>query len=209
MSDTFTLAVGGNSVTVSLGGTYGGSQTVSTLAAIESAIQSAWTITYGKSGTASASAIATILGTADGIIDIQMLQKDSGGHGKAVTFSVANASSATSETTANIDYVIGGTKDSGDNSTVATTNAAGLIVMLESNTAGTDLNKTSGIIDASTGASLTALSTTYTTNTSFPIDGYDDTTIERTDVRSAEASVAAATSNGVAAVLFTRVAWLG
>ena len=33
--------------------------------------------------------------------------------------------------------------------------------------------------------------------------------VERTDVRSAEDSVAAATSNAVAAVLFTRVAWLG
>ena len=33
--------------------------------------------------------------------------------------------------------------------------------------------------------------------------------VERTDVRSAEGAVAAATSNAVAAVLFTRVAWLG
>jgi hypothetical protein len=207
MSDTFTLAVGGNSVTVSLAGTYGGTQTVSTLAAIESAIQSAWTITYGKSGTASSSAIATILGTADGVIDIQMLQKDSGGHGKAVTFSVANASSATSETTANIDYVIGATKESGDNSTVATTNAAGLIISLTSNGVG-DADNTSGIIDASTGASLTALSTDFTTNTAYNVNTYAHTTVERTDVRSAENPVAAATSNGVAAVLFTRVAWL-
>ena len=35
------------------------------------------------------------------------------------------------------------------------------------------------------------------------------TTVERTDVRSAEDAVAAATSNAVAAVLFTRVGWLG
>ena len=33
--------------------------------------------------------------------------------------------------------------------------------------------------------------------------------VERTDVVTAEDAVAAATSNAVAAVLFTRVAWLG
>ena len=67
------------------------------LAAIETAIQYAWRIKYGKAGTASSSAIATILGTADGNIMIDMLQKDSGGHGKAVTFSVSDASSASSK----------------------------------------------------------------------------------------------------------------
>jgi len=209
LSDTFTLGVGGNSVTVSIGGALGGSGTVTTLAQIETSIIAAWTSKYGKSGTASASAIATIIGTADGNIVIDMLQKDSGGHDAAVTFSVADASSATSETTDNIDWVIGATKSTADNSTVATSNAAGLIITLTSNSAGTDIDNTSGIIDASTGASLVAYSTTYTTNTAFPIDGYDDTQIERTDVRSAEDSVAAATSNAVAAVLFTRVAWLG
>jgi len=206
MSDTFTMAVGSNSVTVSL---YGASQTVSTLAAIESAIQYAWRIKYGKAGTASASAIATVLGTADGNIMIDMLQKDSGGHDKAVTFSVSNASSASSRTTGNIDYVIGATKSTADNSTIATSNPAGLIITLTSNSAGTDINNTSGIIDASTGASLTALSTDYTTNTAYNTHTYAHTTVERTDVRSAEASVAAATSNATAAVLFTRVAWLG
>ena len=59
LSDTFTLAVGGNSITVSLGGA---SQTATTLAAIETAIQYGWRIKYGKAGTASSSAIATILG---------------------------------------------------------------------------------------------------------------------------------------------------
>ena len=137
-----------------------------------------------------------------------MLQKDSGGHGKAVTFSVSNASSASSRTTANIDYVIGATKLTSDDSTIATTNASGLIITLTSNGKGTDANNVSGIIDASTGASLGAYATSYTTNTDFVIDTYAETQIERNDVRSAEDSVAAGTDNSVAAVIFTRVAWL-
>ena len=65
LSDTFTLAVGANSVTVSLGGQ---SQTATTMAAIEDAIKNAWAVTYGKAGTASASAIATILAATNGKI---------------------------------------------------------------------------------------------------------------------------------------------
>tara|TARA_X000000950_G_scaffold162320_1_gene198452 strand:+ start:1 stop:2631 length:2631 start_codon:yes stop_codon:yes gene_type:complete len=203
MSDTFTLSVGGNSVTASLSGY---SQTVSTFAAIEDAIKAAWAAKYGKAGTASSSAIATILAATDGKIYIRMLQEDSGGHGKAISFSVSNSSSASSRTTGNIDYVIGSTKSTADNSSVATTNAGGLIVTLESNSTAAE---TTGVIDASTGASLVALSTDYTTNTAYNTNTYAHTTVERTDVRSAEGAVAAATSNAVAQVLFTRVAWLG
>ena len=53
-----------------------------------------------------------------------------------------------------------------------------------------------------------ALSGSYTTNTDMALT-YANTQVERTDVRPAEDAVAAATSNAVAAVLFTRVAWLG
>ena len=134
-----------------------------------------------------------------------MLQEDSGGHGKAISFSVSNASSASSRTTGNIDYVIGSTKSTADNSSIATTNPGGLIITLESNSTA---NETTGVIDASTGASLSALSTTYTTNTDMA-SNYATAQLERTDVRSAEDAVAAATSNAVAAVLFTRVGWLG
>ena len=133
-------------------------------------------------------------------------QEDSGGHGKAISFSVSNASSASSRTTGNIDYVIGSTKSTGDNSSVATTNPGGLIITLESNSTAAE---TTGIIDASTGASLVAISTDYTTNTAYNTNTYAHVTVERTDVRSAEDAVAAATSNAVAAVLFTRIGWLG
>jgi len=207
LGDNFTLAVGGNSITVSLGGA---SQTATTLAAIETAIQYGWRIKYGKAGTASSSAIATILGTADGNIVIDMLQKDSGGHDKEVTFTVADAASSTdSATSANIDHVIGATKSTADNSTVATSNAGGLVVTLTSNSAGTDINNVTAIIDGSTTASLGVYATTYTTNTAFPINSYADAQIERTDVVTAEQFVGGASNTAASATTFNRVAWLG
>ena len=218
LSDTVTLTVGSNSVTTSLNASYSGNTlayagTATTVAALETAIKAAWSQKYGTSGTASAAAIATLVGTdaADGMIYIHALQVDSAGHDLAVSFSVGDGGTAVSSHTAsNLDYVIGGTVDTGDNSTVATTTKAGIIISLTSNDAGTNLNKTSGLVDGSTGASLTALTTDYTTNTAWAKAGLTTgTTVERTDIRSAEDAVAAATSNAVAAVLFNRVTWLG
>ena len=216
LSDTVTLSVGSNSVTTSLnaalvGGGLAYTGTATTVTAIEIAVKAAWGAKYGTTGTASAAAIATLTGTDDGVIQIVMLQVDSAGHDKAVSFSVSDGGTAVSSHTAsNLDYVIGGTLDTGDNSTVATTTKAGIIITLTSNDAGTNLNKVSAVVDGSTGASLTALTTDYTTNTTWAKAGLaTGTTVERTDVRSAEDAVAAATSNAVAAVLFTRVGWLG
>jgi hypothetical protein len=216
LSDTVTLSVGSNSVTTSLnaalvGGGLAYTGTATTVTAIEIAVKAAWGAKYGTTGTASAAAIATLTGTDDGVIQIVMLQVDSAGHDKAVSFSVSDGGTAvSSQTASNLDYVIGGTLDTGDNSTVATTTKAGIIITLTSNDAGTNLNKVSAVVDGSTGASLTALTTDYTTNTTWAKAGLaTGTTVERTDVRSAEDAVAAATSNAVAAVLFTRVGWLG
>ena len=158
----------------------GGSQTATTLAAIEAALKAAWGTKYGSSGTASSSAIATLVGADNGLIEIQALQTDSGGWGKAVTFSANNASSSVdSRTNANIDYVIGATKASSDNSTIATTNRAGLIITLTSNQAGTDLNATSGVVDASSGsASLGTFSTDFTTNTEYNVYTAAHTSLE-------------------------------
>ena len=217
LSDTVTLSVGANSVTTSLNaallstGKLAYTGTATTVTAIEIAVKAAWGAKYGTTGTASAAAIATLTGTDDGVIQIVMLQTDSGGHDKAVSFSVADGGTAVSSHTAsNLDYVIGGTLDTGDNSTIATTTKAGIIITLTSNDAGTNLNKVSGVVDGSTGASLTALTTDYTTNTTWSKAGLGTgQTVERTDIRSAEDAVAAATSNAVAAVLFNRVTWLG
>jgi hypothetical protein len=221
LSDTVTLSVGANSVTTSLNaallstGKLAYTGTATTVTAIEIAVKAAWGAKYGTTGTASAAAIATLTGTDNGIIQIVMLQADSGGHDKAVSFSVADGGTAVSSHTAsNLDYVIGSTIDANDNSTVATTTGKqGLIITLTSNDAGTNINNTSAIVDASVGASLTALTTDYTANTTWSKAGLaTGQTIERTDVRTAEDAVAAATSNAVAdtaAVLFNRVTWLG
>jgi uncharacterized protein YqfB (UPF0267 family) len=221
VSDTVTFSVGSNSVTTSLGARYSANAgaldyagTATTLAAIESAIKAAWAQKYGTSGTASGSAIATLIPThEDGIIQIAMLQVDSGGHDKAVGFSASNPSSSAavnSSTAANLDWVIGSTKASGDNSTIATANKTGLIITFESNAAGTDLNAIGSMLDESIGASSTKLSTDYTTNTTWAKTGVPTgTTVERTDIRTAEDSVAAGTSNAVAATVFSRVTWLG
>jgi hypothetical protein len=220
LSDTVTLSVGANSVTTSLnaalvGGGLAYTGTATTLGAMEIAILAAWGAKYGTTGTASASAIATLVANdhKDGIIHITALQTDSGGHDMTVSFAIGDSGSAVSSQTAtNIDYVIGATKSTGDNSTIATSTKAGLIIKMVSNTSGTDLDKvtTTAIVDASTGASLTALSTDYTTNTAWAKVGLvTGTTIERTDVRTAEDSVDAATSNAVAATKFNRVTWLG
>ncbi|MDC6466061.1 hypothetical protein PQZ36_00695 [Flavobacteriaceae bacterium] len=212
--DTFTFAVGSNSVTVSLGGAYGGSQTATALANIEAAIQSAWGITYGLSGTASGSAIATLNSAADGVLEVQSLARDSGGWGHAISLTANNDNSAgDSRTNSNIDYMVGVTVDTGDNSMIATAGKTGLIITLTSNDAGTNLNRTTAAIDGSRGASLTALATSYTANTTWTAgtggNEYAGTQVERTDVITAEASVVAATSNAVAAVKFNRVTWLG
>tara|TARA_B100000029_G_scaffold64077_2_gene57389 strand:+ start:14 stop:1546 length:1533 start_codon:yes stop_codon:yes gene_type:complete len=217
LSDTVTLSVGANSVTTSLNaallstGKLAYTSTATTVAAIEAAVKAAWGAKYGTTGTASAAAIATLTGTNDGVIQIVMLQTDSGGHDKAISFSVADSGTAVSSHTAsNLDYVIGATLATGDNATIATSTKAGIIIKMTSNDAGTALNKVSAIVDASTGASLTALSTDYTTNTTWSKAGLGTgQTVERTDVRTAEDAVAAGTSNAVAATHFSRVTWLG
>ena len=216
LSDTVTLSVGSNSVTTSINATLDASSllaytgTATTLTAIETALKAAWAYKYGATGTASAAAVATLVGTDNGVIEIVALQEDSGGHDLAISMSFADTGTAADyQTAANLDYVIGGTNATNDNATTATTTAGlGLIITLESNS--NTVNNVSGVVDASVGASLTEFSTDYVTNTTWAKTGLaTSTTVERTDVRSAEALVDAAASNAVAAVLFTRVAWLG
>jgi hypothetical protein len=218
VKDLVTFTVGTNSVTTSIAATWGAAggvaytNTATTLAAIEQAISAAWGAKYGTTGTASAAAIATLVRSAvvgDGTIHVEALQTDSGGHDLDVSISIANSGAATNSSTgANLDWVIGGTNTSGDNSTIATTTAAGIIITLESNSSAVDA--TSGVVDSSAGNSMTALSTNYTTNTTWaPGTLQTGTTVERTDVRNAEALVDAAASNASAAVLFNRVTWLG
>ena len=216
LSDTVTLSVGANSVTTSINATLDASSllaytgTTTTITAIETALKAAWAYKYGATGTASAAAVATLVGTDNGVIEIVALQEDSGGHDLAISMSFADTGTAADyQTAANLDYVIGGTNATNDNATTATTTAGlGLIITLESNS--NTVNNVSAVVDAAVGASLTEYSTDFVTNTTWAKTGLaTSVTVERTDVRSAEALVDAATSNAVAAVLFTRVAWLG
>jgi hypothetical protein len=208
--DVFTLGVGSNSVSVSLG------SGATTITAIETKILAAWAAKYGIAGTASASALATLVGAADGLINIQMLQSDSGGYDKAVTFAVADGGTAaqSSMTGGNIGWTIGATKSSGDNSTVGTA-LDGLIVTVTSKEAGADLNTLDAVTTATDGskATMVAFSTNYTSNATWTggtgTNAYAGTQVERTDVVAVEEAVAAATSNAVAAVKFNRVTWLG
>ena len=70
-----------------------------------------WAAKYGKSGTASWSAIATIADSGSGKFTVDMLQKDSAGFGATITFSVSDktTTTGTTRTTGNIGYVIGAT----------------------------------------------------------------------------------------------------
>ena len=181
--DTWTLGVGGNSVTVSLG------SGATTLAAIETKIVAAWAAKYGAAGTASASAIATLVGGADGLFNIQMLQSDSGGYGKAITFSMADGGTAaqSSRTGGNVGWMIGATKQTSDNSTIASAND-GLIITVTSKEVGTDLNTLSTITTATDGAKATmvAFTTNYTANSTWTAgigaNAYTGAQAERTDV---------------------------
>jgi hypothetical protein len=213
--DTFTLTVGSNSVTASLSG-YAIAGTA--LADIEEAIVAAWAAKYGSAGTASLSAIATISDDGDGILEIDMLQDDSGGYNQAISFSVSDGSTTTAgqgtRTSGNIGYVIGQTIATNDNVSDGASTTKDLIITLTSKNTGTAQN---AVLSAATTnvndghASMVEFTTTYVANSDWngSTTTYAGVSQPRTDVVTAEDDVAAATSNAVAAVNFSRVTWLG
>tara|TARA_X000000368_G_scaffold400602_1_gene372626 strand:- start:427 stop:2076 length:1650 start_codon:yes stop_codon:yes gene_type:complete len=209
LEDLFTLTVGSNTVTTSL------TSGATTIGAIETKLAAVWATKYGAAGTASGSAIATLTGTlTDGDITITMLQKDSAGYDKTVSFAVADgATSATantsSRTAGNIGWYVGATKSPNDNNTIESA-TDGLIITVSSKSAGSDDNTLTTVTTATDGsvATMVAFTTSYTANATFA-SNYENAQVERTDVANVEAAVAAATSNAVAATTFNRVAWLG
>ena len=215
IEDEFTLNVGGttNTVTTTPGGHSGNA---TTLAGLEAAFMAAWAAKYGSAGTASTSAIATLVndaGDAAGTFIVRSLQKDSGGHGLAVSVGVADkthASGQITRTSGNIGYKIGATTASTDNSTIATT-TGGVLVSFESKLEGvTDAVLTGVTTNAATAgtASLTELTTNYAASTG--VTTYVLAQDPRTDVVNVVAAVAdTSTSNGSAAIAFDRTAWIG
>jgi hypothetical protein len=213
--DEFTLNVGSNSVTASLSG-----QAVAgtALADIEEAIVKAWAAKYGSAGTASLSAIATMADDGDGILEITMLQKDSGGFGKAISMSVSNKTTTTNaqstRESGNIGYVVGATSDSGDNTSDGASTIKDLIITFKSKNDGTLNNSImTGVAQTAVDgkATLVEFTTNYTANTAWAgsTTTYAGVLQPRTDVIGAEAAAAAATSTAVAQTLFNRATWLG
>ena len=200
LDDTVTFGVGGNTVTVSPGGAYGGSATVTTLTKIADAIVSAYGFKYGKGGTASGSAVATITASA-GVLSITMLDKGTAGNGVAMTMSVGTGT-VTATNAKNLDYVIGSTNNSTDNDTVATD----VLVTLTHNGTGTDNTSTVSFISSSLASMPEELTTTRRTNSDVSTDAYT-LAQESADAIAAEGSVAAV-GDTTPAVSFSRVAWL-
>ena len=209
LDDLFTFSVGGNSVTVSPGGAYGGSQTVTTLTAIGNAIISAYGLKYGKGGTASGSAVATLTNAA-GIIDVVALDKGTAGNGLAIGLSVA-AGTVTATNAKNINWLIGG----GLNQAAASVTAAST----DNKTAAEDVLLTatvaSGAADITSTLSFTTstiasmpeeLTTTRLTNSAQVSDEYAlaQVSADAIQVEGATAGTAASTP----AISFSRVAWL-
>jgi hypothetical protein len=203
LDELITFTVGSNSVTFSMSGV---SETATTIADIGDGIVTAWANKYGASGTHSSSAIATIVDTA-GSLAVTMLQTDSAGYGVDVDMSV-EAGTVTASNGKNLTWTIGSSQLESDDATTDTD----IIVSIESTVAGVDENTISTVVTTggagSTVTWVALAASTYTANTTFAAT-YANQSVNRTDVRTAEDSVDAATSNAVAQTLFNRVTWLG
>ena len=107
------MTLGSNSVTA----------TAVSATLLGAALYSAWDAKYGSSGTASASAIATMTSptiggeTAEQAIAFTMLQTDSAGYDVALSFSVT-AGTTTATSGAMVDWTIGSTNNTTDNGSV-------------------------------------------------------------------------------------------
>jgi hypothetical protein len=200
--DYITVTVGSNSVTAT-----GASAT-----SLASAVYTAWAAKYHSSGTASAAAVATMTSPTIGSGASQALawtmnQEDSGGYGKTISASVT-AGTTTATSAANIDYTIGASNLTSNNTTVD--DGVSTILTLTANAADTAVPTVTTAVSAAASMAAIALSTTKTTNTAWANGDLTTGAQEPiTDVRAKESAVDAATSNAVAAVKFNRVTWLG
>ena len=205
LDDLFTFSVGGNSVTVSPGGAYGGTQTVTTLTAIGDAIESAYAIKYGKGGTASGSAVATITNSA-GIISVVALDKGTAGNALDVGLSVA-AGTVTATNAKNINWLIGGTAANAvEASTDNKTAAVDVLLTATVASGATDITSTVSFISSALANMPEELTTTRKSNSASASDEYT-LAQESADPIAAEGSIAAV-ADTTAAVSFSRVAWL-
>jgi len=199
--DYLTVKLGNNSVTA----------TAASAVTMSAAIYAAWDAKYGASGTASASAEATLASPDNTSNAAQltwtMLRTDSAGYGQTLTIT-PSAGTATATSGANIDYTIGSTNNTSDNTSV---DSSIILTIASTDTTGaTPLSAIATSVNAAASISVQKLSTRYRSNTTWATaDLRDDQAQNRNDVRAAEDSVDAADSNAVARSVQWRVHWLG
>jgi hypothetical protein len=155
--DYITITIGSNSVTA----------TAASATALGAAVYVAWAAKYHGSGTASAAAIATMTSPAYGAeamlqaVAWTMNQEDSGGYGKAISASVT-AGTVTATSAANIDWTIGASNLTSNNTTVD--DAVSTILTLTANAADTAVPTVTTAVSAAASIGAQVLATTKTTN---------------------------------------------
>ena len=208
VDDIITVTVGSNSVTATAA--------TASVTAIGSAIYTAWAAKYHSSGTASAAAVATMdsptFATSGNTQALAwtMNQEDSGGYGKTIAVSVtAGGTGSSNGSNANsIDWTIGASNITSNNTTVD--DGISTILTFTANDILVAVPALTTAVSAAASMVANRLETTKTTNTGWANGNLHTGALEPiTDTRSMEAAVGAATSNAVAATIFTRVSWLG
>jgi hypothetical protein len=197
VDDTVTFAVGGNTITVSPG--VGGA---TTLAGIADDVVAAWAAKYGRSGTASASAVATMTASA-GIITVTALDAGTAGNSLAAITMSYGTGTVTATNAKNMDYLIGSSTDQSDNGLAPTD----ILVTLTHNGVGADVT---GAVSFS-GNAVTQMPVEQVTSVrtnSASADAADPYTLAQQcgDAVAAEGA-SAAIAETTAAVSFSRVGW--
>jgi hypothetical protein len=197
--DFVTLTIGTQSVTAT------GTGVTSSTIGIASALSTAWNAKWGAGGTSqTASLFNTDANTTSGTIKISA-KSGSGNRGNGAAVSITATAGTVTATDIIIDYVIGSTRATTDNSTVGTD----IILTIENNTKGT-IASMPNLVVTTTGVSST-LTTTETFNKSTATLNNTNTASDiyenegRGLAQLAEDSVGATTSNGRSVDLTT---WL-
>jgi hypothetical protein len=198
--DYLTVKLGNNSVTA----------TAASAVSMSAAIYAAWNAKYGTSGTASASAEATLASPDNSAnaaeLTWTMLRTDSAGYGQPLTIT-PTAGTVTATSGANIDYTIGSSNNTTDNSSV---DGSIILTIASTDTTGaTPLSAITSAVNADASVTVITLSTRYRANATWATaDLRDDQAQNRADVRAAESSVDAAADNSVARSVQWRAHWL-
>ena len=190
--DYLTFSVGSNSVTA----------TGADLATMKTNLMAAWAAKYGLTGTASASAIATLTTVSTSKIKATMLDRGTAGYNQDVNFT-ATAGTTTATNGLNIGWVIGATVLESDDATVD----ENVVLTILSNDGGTILDRTSGVVTFSAGGTgFVELTTSAKSNETNPNAGIQLPAGESADAVNAENGTLKIVTT--AAQSKTRVHWL-